>query len=146
MEELKVLWNGEEIDIEKEQELLKALGREILATVFAKYKKDRVKARQTPIQKVTSDLESVKTSNYTVGQTVYDRVDEKIDAESFIAYVDDCLKILPGMYKTIIIEDYIRGRDDINVYVDLGLPRSTYYYMKNEAILELVNEFIYKSL
>jgi ArpU family phage transcriptional regulator len=141
---LEVLWNGEVI---KNDGKLKEIGRELLKEVFEKYKTDRVLSKKTVVQSLTASYSPAKPGNLSGdGQMVQEQVENIQDAKRFVAYVDECLRILPGVYKKIIIEDYIRGKDDKVVYIDLGLPKSTYYYMKSDAIDELVREFIYKSV
>jgi ArpU family phage transcriptional regulator len=141
---LEVLWNGEII---KNDVKLKEIGRELLKEVFEKYKTERIISKRTVVQGLVASYSKAKPGNFGGdGQAIPEQVVNIEDAKRFVAYVDECLSILPSMFKKIIIEDYIRGKEDKVVYIDLGLPKSTYYYMKSEAIDELVREFVYKSV
>lgn len=144
---LQILWNGEKIGEQDYTNLLKELGKETVKAVLGKYKTARIKAKDTVMQNLVMGYkEVVVEGGYNDGQAFQKQVDEIEDARKYVKYVDECLKVLPGMYKTIIIEDFVRGRDDIIVYIDLGLPKSTYYYMKADAIVSLMSEFVYRSI
>lgn len=141
MSELNVYWNGMEIDVEKCETYVKEMGRKLLKKVFALYKRMLIESKKTPIQKIVASYDVPKVTGNHYGQAMK-QVEEKIDAERYIEYVDSCLRKLPGMYQKIIIDSYIRGLQEPHNYMNLELPRSTYYYMKADAVRVLVAEFI----
>lgn len=147
MSGLKVYWNGEEIDVEGCENYIREMGRKLLERVFALYKKLVIQKNKTPIQKLVAAYDKPRVSNPSNdGQTVFKQIDNKVDAERFVEYVEDCLRRLPGLYQKIIIDSYVRGIQEPSNYMALELPRSTYYYMKADAVRFLVNEFVARGI
>jgi len=123
----------------------KDISRAYIRSLFNKYKSCVLIVKEGVNPKVTTDLERPMVQG---GQAkgFEDSAIKVADAEMYIKEMDNILQELPAFYKKIMIESYIRDKSDIAIYIDLGLPRSTYYYMKDDAIKTFVDEYITSKL
>ena len=123
----------------------KDISRAYIRSLFNKYKSCLLIAKEGVNPKVTTDFEKPMVQG---GQPkgFEDRAIKVADAEIYIKEMDKIMQKLPGMYKKIMIECYIRDIPNIQIYIDLGLPERTYYYMKDEAVKMFVDEYITSKL
>jgi ArpU family phage transcriptional regulator len=93
-------------------------------------------------QSTTANYESEPVNGTRSKKNFENNVDKVRDAEIYRDKFDKVLVKLPGLYKSIMIDCYIRKKRDILIWIDLGLPERTYYYMKSEAIMMFYDEMI----
>lgn len=125
--------------------IYKDISRAYIRSLFNKYKSCVLVVKEGVNPKVTTDLERPMVQG---GQAkgFEDSAIKVADAEMYIKEMDSIMQKLPGMYKKIMIECYIRDIPNIQIYIDLGLPERTYYYMKDEAVKMFVDEYITSKL
>jgi len=127
--------------------VLKELGNNVVKKVFNKYKTFQIIANQLIIQNVTIQYDKLVVQGGKINKNfVEEQLINKLDAERYIKEINDCLEKLPYMSKEILKKYYIQGKRDILIYIDLGLPRSTYFYMKKEAVKMFVDELLTRSI
>lgn len=120
--------------------------RELVKDVFNKYKTCRAKSLQGVQQYLAQSFDGDRVQGGNVKNIIEDRIIAKADADVFVEKVDDVLRKLPGLYKTLMINCFVREHSDIQNYMDLGLPRRTYYRCKGEAIRMFTDELIAKNI
>ncbi len=127
--------------------ILRELGNKVVKKVFTKYKTCQIIANKLIIQNITIQYDKIVVQASPSGKNfVEEQMINKLDAERYIQEINDCLNNLPYMNKEILKEYYIHGKRDTLIYIDLGLPRSTYFYMKKEAVRMFVDELLTRSL
>jgi ArpU family phage transcriptional regulator len=119
----------------------KDISRAYIRDLFNKYKSCVLIVKEGVNQKVTHEFDKISVQG---GQPkgFEDEVIKVADAEIYVKEIDKILQKLPGMYKKIMIEAFIRDIPNIQIYISLGLPERTYYYMKDEAVKMFVDEYI----
>jgi ArpU family phage transcriptional regulator len=127
--------------IKKWRGVYKDISRAYIRSLFNKYKSCVLIAKEGVSQKVAHSFDTIAVQG---GQPkgFEDSAIKVADAEVYIKEIDRIMQKLPGMYKKIMIECYIRDIPNIQIYMNLGLPERTFYYMKDEAIKMFVDEYI----
>lgn len=125
--------------------IYKGISRSYIRELFNKYKSCLLIVKEGARQQVTHEYDKIKTKGGKV-KGFEDEVIKVADAEIYVKEIDKILQKLPGMYQTIMIQSYVRDVPNIQIYIDLGLPERTFYYMKDEAIKMFIDEYITNKL
>jgi len=133
------------------KEVYPEISRKFIHELFEKYKYYMMLTKQleTDAQNIPSSFnldELAAKSNYNDGQVQFKITEKKADIDNFLKEMDNVLRALPAMFREIIIKYYINRRRDIEIYIELGLPKSSYYYLKNCAILAFLDEYFANDL
>ena len=125
--------------------IYKGISRPYIRELFNKYKSCLLIVKEGVNPKVTTSFDKPMVQG---GQPkgFEDEVIKVADAEIYVKEIDKILQKLPGMYQTIMIQSYVRDIPNIQIYMNLGLPERTYYYMKDEAVKMFVDEYITNKL
>lgn len=129
----------------------KDISRGYIKEIFSKYKTYKIKSNE-----LAEQAESVPSTynwdkpgvvgTHSNGQAWQKLIEKKTEYDKYLKEIDNVLAVMPGMFKRILIDYYIRCKLDISIYLDMGLPERTYYYIKAEAIKAFIDEYIARQI
>jgi len=123
----------------------RGISRRYIRDIFTKYKyfkarSDDLAAEATAIRS-SYNIGRERTSHGD-GQAWQRYIDKKAEYDSFISEIDSVMQKLPGMFKKILIDYFLRGKQDVEIYMGLELPERTYYRIKSDTVKTFVDEYI----
>lgn len=89
--------------------------------------------------KVTASLDAIHGGTH---ETIFDKIGDKVDVETYINDFRMCLKnIYPG-YNEVFEKKYRDGKQDIQIYIENRMHKTSYYRFRADAEEALAGQLL----